>query len=520
MTNFREILRLNSLGLSNADVAEAASCSRNTVSKVLKACSEKNITWPLPNEINDSDLQALLFSAELPQPKRKMPDLGYIHKELQRMGVTRKLLWTEYLEECRICNERPLMFTQFCHYIQQDEQMRHATMHFNHKPGERMEVDWAGDKINIVDSETGKTSKAHLFVGVLPYSQYSYVEAFPDEKELSWINAHVHMFSFFGGVPLKIIPDNCKTAVIRASKEKIINKSYREMAEYYGTAIFPARPYHPKDKSSAEGCVGNITTYIIAALRNNTFFSIDDLNTAIRQKMERYNNESFQKKDGSRASLFNEEKTHLRPLPKTGAFKLSIWKVGKVQYDYHVYVEKMYYSVPYSFIKKEVSIRISDTTVEIFFDNQRIATHKRLSGSAGQHSTMKEHMPPNHRIYADWDGEKFLQWAEENVGSNAKTVMESILKSREKEQQSYRSCMYFTKLVEKHSPELLEAVCARVLSYTPTPSLKTIKSVLSLMKEIQLPTVPEAKGITRGPEYYRKKKYTKTVVQKTVQIAQ
>ena len=333
MTDFCEILRLNSLGLSNTDVFEAVSCSRNTVSKVLKACSEKSITWPLPNEINDSDLQALLFSAKPPQLKRKMPDLEYIHKELQRMGVTRKLLWAEYLEECKIFNERPLMFTQFCHYIQQDEQMRHATMHFNHKPGERMEVDWAGDKIDIVNSETGKTSKAHLFVGVLPYSQYSYVEAFPDEKELSWINAHVHMFSFFGGVPLKIIPDNCKTAVMLASKEKIINKSYREMAEYYGTAIFPTQPYHPKDKSSAEGCVGNITTYIIAALRNNTFSYIDDLNAAIRQKMERYNNESLQKKDGGRASLFNEEKTHLRPLPKTGAFKLSIWKVGKVQYD-------------------------------------------------------------------------------------------------------------------------------------------------------------------------------------------
>lgn len=250
MTDYREILRLKSLGFSERNIALSCPCSRNTVSKALKRAEEMGISWPLPNEQTNAVLENILY------PKdgngintKKMPDLSYIHKELHKNRVSKKLLWTEYMEDCRLSGEEPLMYSQFCYYIQQDEQKRRATMHIGRKPGEQVEVDWAGDPAHIIDPDTGEIIDAYLFVGVMTYSQYAYVEAFINEKQQAWVTAHVHMYKYFGGVAKILVPDNCKTAVVHNSGwyNQQLNAVYHEMAEHYGTAIIPARVRKPKD---------------------------------------------------------------------------------------------------------------------------------------------------------------------------------------------------------------------------------------------------------------------------------
>ena len=467
MTKYREILRLSSLGFSNRNIALSVPCSRNTVAKVLKRAQELDIFWPLEDNQTDEVLEGLFYPKQSDRSQKLMPDYDYIHKELLRNGVSKKLLWTEYMEDCRANGDEPLMYSQFCYHIQQDEQKRRATMHINRKPGEQVEVDWAGDPAAIIDPDTGEILKAYIFVGVMTYSQYAYVEAFLDMKQRSWITAHVHMYEFFGGVARILVPDNCKTAVVHNGgwKDQQINETYQEMAEHYGTAIIPARVRTPKDKPNAEGTVGNISTWITAALRNEQFFSLAELNCAIREKLEQFNRRLFQKKEGSRLDLFLEdEKPLLSPLPATH-FELSDWKTATVQFNYHISVNGMLYSVPYEYIKKKVDVKVTDTTIEIFYNHNSI---------------------------------------------NKYTVVNVILTSKRVEQQTYRSCMGLLKLTDKYSEALLEAACKKALSYTSSPSYKSIKNILvtgSVKTEPESSgskTTHKAHGITRGADYYRR----------------
>ena len=391
MTKYREIIRLTGLGFSQRNIMASCGVAQKTVVKVQKCARELNLSWPLDESMTDTELQRLMFAKEsLVSKNKRMPDYDYIHNELLRNGVSKKLLWTEYMEDCRANGDEPLMYSQFCYHIQQDEQKRRATMHINRKPGEQVEVDWAGDPATIIDPDTGEILKVYIFVGVMTYSQYAYVEAFLDMKQKSWITAHVHMYEFFGGVARILVPDNCKTAVVHNGgwKDQQINETYQEMAEHYGTAIIPARVRTPKDKPNAEGTVGNISTWITAALRNEQFFSLVELNRVIREKLEQFNRKLFQKKEGSRLDLFLEdEKPLLSPLPAT-RFELSDWKTATVQFNYHISVDGMLYSVPYEYIKKKVDVKVTDTTIEIFYNHNRIASHHRLKGRPGQYSTI------------------------------------------------------------------------------------------------------------------------------------
>ena len=317
--------------------------------------------------------------------------------------------------------------------------------------------------------------------------------------------------SFFGGVARILVPDNCKTAVVHNGgwKDQQINETYQEMAEHYGTAIIPARVRTPKDKPNAEGTVRNISTWITAALRNEQFFSLAELNRAIREKLEQFNRKLFQKKEGSRLDLFLEdEKPLLSPLPAT-RFELSDWKTATVQFNYHISVDGMLYSVPYEYIKKKVDVKVTDTTIEIFYNHNRIASHRRLKGRPGQYSTITEHMPEDHQRYLEWNGDRFRKWAE-RIGINTYTVVNAILTSKRVEQQTYRSCMGLLKLTDKYSEALLEAACEKALSYTASPSYKSIKNILvtgSVKTEPELSgskTTHKAHGITRGADYYRR----------------
>ncbi len=381
MTQYREILRLTAMGLSQRNILDSVGCSQKTVVKVQRRARELKLSLPLNDDMTDAALEETLFpKAPKVSPTKRMPDFDYIRRELLRNGVNKKLLWTEYLETCRRSGGDPLMYSQFCYYIQQDEQRRRATMHISRKPGEQIEVDWAGDPAYIIDPDTGEVTRAHIFVGVLSYSQYPYVEAFLSEQQIPWITAHIHMFEYFGGVSKILVPDNCKTAVIRNGdwNDPQVNAVYHEMAEHYNCAIVPARVHAPKDKPNAEGTVGVISTWIIAALRDEQFFSLSELNAAIRQKLYEFSRKPFQKKEGTRYEIYKEEEFPLlTPLPQT-RYELAEWKQATVQFNYHISVENMYYSVPHEYIKRKVDVRVTASTIEVFYKQARITSHRRL----------------------------------------------------------------------------------------------------------------------------------------------
>jgi transposase len=379
-------------------------------------------------------------------------------------------------------------------------------MHIHRKPGESLEVDWAGQTAHLIDADTGEILDAYVFVASLPYSGYSYAEAFMDHNQESWIAGHVNAYSFFGGVTRILVPDNLKTGVIKNTRTEIIlNKTYQEMAEHYGTAIIPARVRSPKDKATVEGSVGNISSFILAAIRNQQFFTLKELNTVIRERLQAYNRKPFQKKEGSRATWFTEEQSYMLPLP-LNPFELAVWKVATVAFNYHIAVDEQYYSVPHDYIKRKVDVRITRNTVEVFIDGTRLCSHISLHGRKGQYSTQEAHMPPNHQKYVQWNGERFRQWAVK-IGQNTAAVVESILTGYKVEQQGYRACMALLKLSDTYSPERLESACIKAFSYMPRPSYKAIQAILKtgqdkISEESATPVEQDEFGFTRGSDYY------------------
>lgn len=510
MVNYKEILRLNSLGLKKTQIADSCNCSRTTVIDVLKRIEECDLNWEKANSLSNEQLADKIMPANKSGVTYHIPDYEYIHREMAKSGVTLGLLWLEYCEECSESGLIPYKHTQFYKYYRDFVCKTKATMHLEHKPGEIMEVDWAGQKVIITDTDTGEPVKVSVFVSVLPYSGYAYVEGFLSQNQENWTVAHINAYRYFGGVTRILVPDNLKTGVIKNTvNETIINRTYLELAEHYGTAIIPARPYSPKDKATVEKSVNIVSTWILAALRNQQFLSLHELNEAIHDKLVEFNNKQFQKKEGCRASWFEEEKSYLLPLPEK-PYEPAIWKTATVQYNYHITVDNRNYSCPYEYIRHKVDVRITRKIVEIFYQGTRIASHPRLYGNSPRYSTIEEHMPPNHRKYAKWDGERFRKWAR-NIGPNTYTVVNSFLTGHKVEEQGYKSCMTLLNMEVKHSPKCLEKACKRALSFTERPSLKSIRTILnSRQKKLpeNEPTDEEADvssqyAFIRGPDYYR-----------------
>jgi hypothetical protein len=277
------------------------------------------------------------------------------------------------------------------------------------------------------------------------------------------------------------------------------------MAEHYQTAVIPARVRAPRDKATVEGAVGHVSTFILAAIRNQRFFTLRELNTAIKERLHALNHRQFQKKDGSRASLFAQERAFLIPLPPR-EYEHAVWKIATVQYNYHINADGQFYSVPYEYIKRKVDVRLSRNTVEIFFEGNRICSHARLYVRQGQYSTQEAHMPPNHQKYGQWNGQRFREWAAK-IGPNAAAMVESSLAGQKVEQQGYRACMALLKLSDAYSAQRLEAACAKAFSYTPRPGYKMAQSILKtgqdkISEEAAAPAEPDEFGFTRGPGYY------------------
>ena len=511
MTNYREILRLDSLEINKVNIAASCSCSRNTVASVLQRAKESRLSYPLPDEMSDKQLADTLFPSNEAKPVYKMPDYEYVHREMAKSGVTLTLLWLEYCDSCRESGEIPYKSTQFNKYYSDFLKITNATMHINHKPGEILQVDWAGDVAYVINTDTGELIPAYVFVSSLPYSGYSYVEAFFSMEQESWICAHINAFVYFGGITRIIQCDNLKTGVDKHTRnEVVLNKSYQEMAEHYGTAIIPCRVRKPKDKAYAEGTVGIISTYILAAIRNQQFLSLAELNESIKERLEFFNNKPFQKKDGSRATAFAEEKLFLLPLPQR-QFELSKWKIATVGPNYHICIENQNYSVPYEYIKHKVDVRITKNVIEIFFDGNRICSHPRLYGRFGQYSTVESHMPSNHQKYISWNAERFINWSEK-IGKNTTFVIRFFLSRYKVEQQGYKSCMALLTLADKYSVERLEAACTKALTYTLTPEFKNIQIILQTGQDKinDNETTSDASdtaqySFTRGAEYYKRR---------------
>ena len=436
--------------------------------------------------------------------------LQYIHRELAKPGVTLTLLWEEYRSKCYETGKTPYMSTQFGDKYRKWARVTKATMRIQHKPGDAIQVDWAGDTIPIYDSVTGQQSSAYLFVAVLPCSYYAYTEACADMKTENWLNCHVHAFNYFGGVTRLLIPDNCKTATSSNTRyDTVLNRSYQKLADYYGTAIVPARVRRPKDKSSAEASVRFAETWIIAALRDRKFFSLQEVNEAVAEKLEELNSREFQQRTGTRRSAYlEEEQPYMLPLPAT-PFESAVWSVAKVPSDYLVSDGRNKYSVPYNLIGEKVDVRVTKNLVEVYYHGSRVASHRRLQTLQRDPLVKLEHMPEPHQKYLTYNEDDFKVWAI-SVGPMTEHVVDFFLESGKAPEQGYKACASLTKLGERYGKERLESACARVHAYGTTPSIRNSSSILKSKQDVKAKTSTAQEqssntaryGITRGASYF------------------
>ena len=475
MRKIQEVLRLKwHSGLSNRAIARSCSISPTTVSEYIRRAQEAGLRWPLPESMDEDQLYQMLF----PKPNQTseqiipQPDWGYIKRELRRKDVTRRLLWLEYRE----AHPDGYGYSRFCELYRLWAKKLDPPMRQDHKAGEKVFVDYAGQTMPVVDPETGEIRQAHIFIAVLGASSYSYAEAHWAEDLPNWIAGHVAAFSYFGGVPELVIPDNLKAGVKHPSRyEPDINPTYQDMAQHYGTVVLPARIHRPKDKAKVEVGVQVVERWIMARLRNRRFFSLAELNQAIREQLEKLNGRTMKHLGNSRRELFEElDRPALKPLP-IEPYEFAIWKKAKVHIDYHVEFEKHYYSVPHELISEKVWIRATRYIVEIFYKHRRVASHPR-SRARGRHTTRIEHMPANHRHYAEWSPERFLRWAEQ-IGPQTRDSIEAALNSRRHPQQAYRTCLGILNLAKRYTKERLEATSERALAFG-IHSYKGIKNIL------------------------------------------
>ncbi len=446
--------------------------------------------------LSDSEIEEKLFPQKDIESVYLEPDYSSLSNELTKKDVTKKILWEEYVRHCDVINKMPYKYTQFCVKFNKYLEINKAAMHFEHIPGEKIEVDWAWQTISITDNDTGEISKGYLFVGVF-YSQYVYAEITEDMKQENWIMAHV-MFNFYKGTTPILVCDNLKTGVIKHPKngEIILNDSYKEMADYYDIAIIPAAVRTPKAKPSAEASVGKLTANILGRLRNETFYSVHEANQLVKQLLTEFNSHQFQKRDDSRISVFLlEEQAKLRPLPKD-PYEYGYWKQATVQYNYHVSIEKMYYSVPYTYIHQKANVRVTNNTIEVYIGHRRICSHPRLKGRTGQYSTNPDHMPPNHKIANEWNGKRFINWANK-IGPNTEIVITRLLGSYKVEQQAYNGCRSILKLADSNTPAKLEKACEKALSLIHSPRYRNIKLIIEHIQEND-----DTGALLRGSSYY------------------
>jgi len=504
MRKIKEILRLKyECGLTNRKIAKSCAISRSTVADYLLRIKAAGIVWPLPEEMDEAAIERLLFP---PQENlleiRLVPDWFAIHRELKRKGVTLALLWQEYKER----QPDGYQYSWFCSLYNTWAGRLDLVMRQEHRAGEKIFVDYAGQTVPIVDAKTGEVRSAQVFVAVLGASNYTYTEATWAQGLPDWIGSHVRMFTFFGGAAELLVPDNLKSGVNKVCfYDPDINPTYQEMAAYYGTVVLPARVRKPRDKAKVEAGVLLVERWILASLRHHTFFGLAELNREIRRLLDILNHRPFKKLPDSRKKQFESlDRPALKPLPAE-PYEYAEWKKAAVHIDYHVEVDHHYYSVPYQLAKKKLDVRFTATTVECFHQGKRVAAHRR-SYLKGGHTTVNEHMPPRHQKYLEWTPERFLRWAA-TIGPQTTRLVERILASRSHPQQAYRTIFGILRLAKGYTDKRLEAACKRALAVGAT-SFRSVDSILKNgldQKELPADLAPSAPVLhqnIRGAHYY------------------
>ncbi|MBQ6480360.1 MAG: IS21 family transposase [Anaerolineaceae bacterium] len=513
MVNYREILRMSADGnYSIRQIKADAHCSHDTIKETMEAARAKGISWPLDDDVTNAELQYYLFPEKFASlPYYAMPDFAKIHRDLAKNGVNLTLLHEEYTNQCIVEGKVPYKYTQFCEKYRRWAKVSKATMRIQHKPGDKMEVDWAGDTLPIHEPLTGEISKGYLFVAALPCSFYVYAELCPDMKQENWLNCHINAYNYYGGVTRLLIPDNLKTGVIKNTRyDTVMNASYQDLAEYYDTAIVPCRVESPNDKSHAEGSVKFAETWILAALRDRTFFSFEEARTAVAEKLEELNLREIRNRKGwtRRKAFLEEEAPFLKALP-TNPYELAIWLPPQnVNSGYLVSDGINLYSVPHDLIGKDVSVRITKNLVEIYFLGDRVAVHERKDTPQKYPVIKPEHMTEEHRAYLKYTKEDFAAWGRQ-IGRNTEKTVESFLNRGKEPEQGFKFCASLQSLAKRYSNARLEAACEMLLSYTSKPDIRTLSSILKNGQDkIQKAKVdqvqkPASSGITRGADYYR-----------------
>jgi len=504
MSKIKEVMRLHYEGkLSRRRIARICGVSRRTAGEYIELSLRAGIGWEEAKDLSESELRCKLFGITAVASKScgKDPDWNYIHEELKRPNVTKMLLWQEYREG----NPCGYQYSYFAERYREWRRKLNVSMRQEHRAGEKVFIDY-GNGLRIVNAKTGEITLVELFVGVWGASNFTYAEASIRQDEESFQMSQVRMFEYGGCVPWIIVCDNLKSGVNRACRyEPEINQSYLMFAQHYGLCVMPARPYHPKDKAKVEGGVLLAKRWIVASLRNRQFFSLSELNAAIRELLEKLNDRKMQKLRVSRRELFEKlDRQSAQKLPER-RYEYAAWKKARVNVDYHVEIAQHYYSVPCRLIHETVDVRVSEQAVEIFHNGQRATSHVR-SLQKYQHTTVAEHMPKAHQHYRDWNPAKILEWAG-TIGQNTKEAVNVVLQRRRFPEQAYRSCFGILRLAKYYTNERLENACARACRFR-TFSYKSIRTILENNLDRQLDAgVPSAPGSfhenVRGEGYYQ-----------------
>jgi transposase len=505
MRRLRDLLRLKyDAGLSHRAIAHACAMGLGTVTAYLQRAAAAGVTWPLPEDLDDGALEARLFArpATPLAGDRVVPAWAELHQELKKPGVTLALLWTEYRGQ----HPTGYAYSQFCERYRRWARALKPSMRQVHRAGEKLFVDFSGQRPHLVDPTTGELVVVELFVGVLGASALIYAEATRSQDLPSWVDAHVRMLDAFHGSPAIWVPDNLKSGVTTAHRyEPEINRTYAELAQHYGAVVIPARVATPTDKPKAEVSVQIAQRWVLAALRHQTFFTLADLNVAIRARVAAINARVMKGLGVSRRMLFEQiDRPALRPLPRT-RYELATWQPCRVNIDYHVQVDHNFYSVPYQLVHARVEARGTQQTVEVFFKGHRVAVHARLTGR-GRFSTHVAHMPHAHRAHAEWTPSRLIAWAEHSGPATGRFVA-GILERRPHPEQGYRACLGLMRLGRTHGTDRLEAACQRaerLRSYR----LRTVEHILKNQQD-RLPLedpAPARPVLThenvRGATYY------------------
>jgi transposase len=492
MRMIKEVLRLHhSCSLSNKQISKSLGCSRGAVGEYLHRAEAAGLSWPLPDELDDLQIEQRLFPLSGKSRGKPLPDFNYIHTEFKKKGVTLIQLWSEYRED----HPDGYGQSQFCELYAQFRKKLNLVMRIEHKAGEKAFSDFAGKTLPvIINSQTGEVRLAHLFVCTLGASSFTFADLYWDESTESWCNGHAAAFNYFDGCPKFVVPDNPKPVVTKACPyEPDINPSFSQMAAHYNVVVTPARVRKPKDKAKVEAAVGLATRWILAVLRNRTFFSLAEARAAVRELLDKLNDRPFKKIPGSRRSLYEAvDRPALKPLPIV-PYEYAQFKKASVNIDYHVVYDDHFYSVPYQFRGEVVEVRATSTTVEVFRRGKRIASHVRGLPDY-KASTVHEHRPKSHQQYGDWPPDRIIHWARK-IGPSTAALTEAIMARKKYPELGYRSCLGILRLSKKFSDDRLEAACNRALAIRGL-SYKSVKSILeSNLDQRPLPERPHQLSI-------------------------